>query len=194
MLIRKPFLEKMAKGETTLAFRSWRKPTVRAGGTLRTELGVLAIHEVSRVARADLTDHDASQAGFDSLEALLEDLHHQRPGELYRITLSFAGSDPRITLRDALPDDPTLQAIHAKLLRYDRHPADGVWTRRVLTLIGMHAGLPAGELAAKAGLEKERLKLLVRKLKELGLTQSLQPGYRLSPRGLKVLESRWPAR
>jgi ribosomal protein S19E (S16A) len=28
----------------------------------------------------------------------------------------------------------------------------------------------------------------VRKLKELGLTESLSPGYRLSPRGRKVLE------
>lgn len=48
--------------------------------------------------------------------------------------------------------------------------------------------MPAGELASLLGFEKEELKLKVRKLKELGLTESLQPGYRLSPRGRKALE------
>lgn len=47
--------------------------------------------------------------------------------------------------------------------------------------------LPAGELAAKIGVEKEWLKLNVRKLKNLGLTVSHQPGYELSLRGREYL-------
>jgi hypothetical protein len=57
----------------------------------------------------------------------------------------------------------------------------------VLTAIGERPGTPAVELAASFGREKMPFKLDVRKLKELGLTESLRPGYRLSPRGESVL-------
>ena len=46
----------------------------------------------------------------------------------------------------------------------------------------------AAELAAGAGVETLKFKQDVRKLKELGLTESLDVGYRLSPRGEAVLE------
>jgi hypothetical protein len=48
----------------------------------------------------------------------------------------------------------------------------------------------AGDLADDFGAEKADFKLDVRKLKGLGLTESLKVGYRLSPRGAVVLE-RW---
>jgi hypothetical protein len=37
------------------------------------------------------------------------------------------------------------------------------------------------------GQEKEAFKVNVRKLKNLGLTESLERGYRLAPRGARVL-------
>ena len=43
-------------------------------------------------------------------------------------------------------------------------------------------------LAASVGREKLPFKRDVRKLKELGLTESLRVGYRLSPRGKALLE------
>jgi hypothetical protein len=46
----------------------------------------------------------------------------------------------------------------------------------------------AGDLAAAAGREQPAFKTDVRKLKELGLTESLEVGYRLSPRGRALLE------
>jgi hypothetical protein len=57
----------------------------------------------------------------------------------------------------------------------------------VLTAIAERAGTPAVDLAAAFGRQKMPFKLDVRKLKELGLTESLRPGYRLSPRGESVL-------
>jgi predicted DNA-binding transcriptional regulator YafY len=45
----------------------------------------------------------------------------------------------------------------------------------------------AAELAAELGLETQPFKRDVRKLKELGLTESLEVGYRLSPRGAAFL-------
>jgi hypothetical protein len=45
----------------------------------------------------------------------------------------------------------------------------------------------AGDLAAAAGRERHPFKTDVRKLKELGLTESLEVGYRLSPPGGRAL-------
>ena len=46
----------------------------------------------------------------------------------------------------------------------------------------------AADLAPQFGRERLSFKLDVRKLKELGLTESLPRGYRLSPRGRAALE------
>ena len=53
----------------------------------------------------------------------------------------------------------------------------------VLGLIADRPGTRAPDLAASLGRETARFKADVRKLKELGLTESLEVGYRLSPRG-----------
>ncbi|MEM8823255.1 MAG: ArsR family transcriptional regulator, partial [Pseudomonadota bacterium] len=45
----------------------------------------------------------------------------------------------------------------------------------------------AQDLADEIGLEKPKLKSHIRKLKELGLTESKQTGYKLSKRGQRVL-------
>ena len=52
MLFRQDDLRRIAAGEVTVAFRRWRRPTVKAGGVLRTRLGVLAIESVDEVGRA----------------------------------------------------------------------------------------------------------------------------------------------
>jgi len=46
----------------------------------------------------------------------------------------------------------------------------------------------AGDLCRMAGQDKMSFKLNVRKLKTLGLTESLEVGYRLSPRGIALLD------
>ena len=46
----------------------------------------------------------------------------------------------------------------------------------------------AGDLASALGYETAWFKTNVRKLKALGLTESLEVGYRLSPRGRAFLE------
>ena len=51
-----------------------------------------------------------------------------------------------------------------------------------------------GEVAAELGRDTASFKRDVRKLKELGLTESLDIGYRLSPRGEAVVDDGGPAR
>ena len=74
MLFRQDVLRRIAEGEVTLAFRRWRRPTVKAGGTLRTRVGVLAIDSVEPVDEDQVTDADARRAGAADREALLAGL------------------------------------------------------------------------------------------------------------------------
>ncbi|HYN64664.1 MAG TPA: hypothetical protein VES36_08670, partial [Candidatus Limnocylindrales bacterium] len=72
--------------------------------------------------------------------------------------------------------------------RLDRLSTHGSWTRAVLEAIRDQPGLRAGDLAAEMGRPRLPFKMDVRKLKELGLTESLAIGYRLSPRGEALLQ------
>lgn len=180
MLINADDFEAIRSGRVDTAFRRWIRPTVKAGGTLTTSAGVLAIDAVDVVALNGVTAEDLKRAGFDardSLDAMLGD----RKGTLYRIRLRYVGEDPRIALREsgALSDDDA-DAIDQTLGRMD---GSTPWVRRTLELIGEQPGQSAQELAGLLGVEKLKFKSNVRRLKALGLTESLDVGYRLSPRG-----------
>lgn len=188
MLLRSSTLEGIRAGTITLAFRRWKRPTVRAGGRLRTAIGELAIEAVERVPEASMTDEAARAAGFadaSELRAALEG----REGELYRVRLSYAGQDARIALRERASITPQERAdLDRKLERMDAR-SDTAWTTRYLRLIERHPARRAPDLAAELGMETAPFKARVRRLKELGLTESLEVGYRLSPRGLAYLGS-----
>ena len=180
-------LRGVADGSIDRAFRRWDRPRVKAGGRQRTALVVIGFTAVDVVAREDLTAMDATRAGFGSLERLLAVLDRRPERPIFRIGLELVGPDPRVALREALPNANELSDIVLRLERLDQASRHGPWTREVLTAIAERAGTPAVELAAGFGREKMPFKLDVRKLKELGLTESLRPGYRLSPRGESVL-------
>ncbi len=182
MLFRLDELRRIREGEITLAFRRWRRPTVKAGGTLRTKVGVLAIDSVEAIGEDDVTEDDARRAGAPDRAALLAGL---RPGgELHRVEFRLAGPDPRIALRRRSEISPAERAeIDARLARLDAASRHGPWTAAVLGLIAERPATRAPDLAASLGRETLPFKADVRKLKELGLTESLETGYRLSPRG-----------
>ena len=184
MLLKRETLEGIAEGRITLAFRRWKRPTVRAGGELRTAIGVLGIDGVDAIAEGDITNDDARAAGYPTRAALLAELNRRPEGDLYRVALHLAGDDPRTALReqDAL-DAEAVAAIAARLARFDRSSRHGPWTETVLRLIADSPGVRAPDLAASLGRDTQPFKRDVRKLKELGLTESLEVGYRLSPRG-----------
>ena len=188
MLLRTAALERIVRGDVSLVFRRWRRPTVRTGGSLRTALGVLSIVEVAAVEESDVSAADAAAAGYASRAALLEDLG-SREGQLYRIAVEYAGADPRIALRgqDDLSEAETDALLH-RLRRLDARSPTGPWTLRVLVQIEAGPGVAARTLALRLGCEKDWLKPQVRKLKNLGLTVSLPAGYELSPRGRVALQ------
>jgi hypothetical protein len=180
--IRRPVLDAIAAGTVTCAFRRWDRPRVRVGGTQRTPVGVLEFTAVDPVDEADLTVDDARAAGFADLDALRR--AQRGDGQLYRIELRLAGPDPRVSLRAKRRLSQAERAeIDARLARMDRTSRGGPWTAAVLALIAENPGVRAPDLAARMGRETLPFKRDVRKLKELGLTESLEVGYRLSPRG-----------
>jgi hypothetical protein len=82
-----------------------------------------------------------------------------------------------------------IAGLSARLARLDAMSRRGPWTRRVLGLIARRPGARAADLAASTGVETKWFKGNVRKLKALGLTESLPVGYRLSPRGRVLLRA-----
>ena len=183
--IRLPVLEAIAAGTVTVAFRRWDRPRVRAGGTQRTPVGVLEFTTVDPVDEDSLTADDARAAGFPDLAALLRAQQGSRgDGQLYRIRLRLLGPDPRVALRAKRRLSQAERAeLTTRLERLDRASAHGPWTAAVLELIAQNPGVRAPDLAVRMGRETLPFKRDVRKLKELGLTESLEVGYRLSPRG-----------
>lgn len=186
MLFRKPILEGIAAGRVTLAFRRWARPASRPGGRQRTRVGVLKIEAVDPFDLDDLTDEDAASAGYRDVDALRKTLQGEAP--VWRVRFRLEGPDPRIALREnADLTDEDRQGLQDRLDRLDRASRRGPWTRQTLQMIAERPAVRAPDLAASVGMETLPFKRDVRKLKELGLTESLDVGYRLSPRGQAFL-------
>jgi len=187
MLIKDEVLKKIKIGEVTVLFRRWSRPGAKAGGTQMTQGGVVGIDSVEVVAEDDISDQDARDAGYPSRDKLLSGLSY-RDDAIYRIRVHWGGEDPRISLREN--DDLTeteLKEIIGKLRKLDKNSKRGPWTKEYLEVIDSMPNTYSGLLANYLGLEIAGFKPWVRKLKSLGLTESLHPGYKLSPRGEKVL-------
>lgn len=179
MLFRQEFWQGLSDGSITVAFRRWKRPSVKAGGTLRSPGGFLAIDEVARITPDQVTDADARAAGFRDVANALAELRPE--GDLYRIRFHRAGEDPRIALREDTEFSPeALAKLAAALRRLE-------WSVPVLRLIEAQPGIVSTELAAQVGMERMVFKQRVRRLKALGLTESLKIGYKLSPRGRAIL-------
>ena len=184
MLFRQEFLDGIREGRITIAFRRWRRPTVRAGGTLMIPIGQLQILDVRPISDEEISEDDATRAGYASRQALCDELATRSEGTLYRVEQGAVRPDPRVALRaSAALDAEELEGLTDRLDRLDLHAPDGAWTRRVLELIRDKPGVRAGDLCRIVGMERLPFKANVRKLKALGLTESLEVGYRLSPRG-----------
>ncbi len=87
---------------------------------------------------------------------------------------------PRLTEKDVAD-------ITKRLDRFDADSKVGPWTRRTLQLIADQPGVVSTVLARQMSIERYAFKDLVYKLKQLGLTYSLEIGYSISPRGRSYL-------
>ena len=189
MLLDNRTLTGIEQGRIQLAFRRWKRPTVRSGGTLLTGAGQLQIGSVSTVRLESITSREAELAGYTSLQALKTELNRRSEGDIYRIEVLGLRKDPRIALRQAPLSDSDLTSLQSRLARLDGAAPDGAWTHRVLVAIRDHPGLRAADLCKLVGQDRDPFKARVRKLKNLGLTVSREIGYSLSPRGEAYLRT-----
>ena len=189
MLIKNKILDEIKAGNISVIFRRWKRAGVKAGGTQMTQRGVLGIDSVKVVTEKQITERDARAAGFASKKELLADLY-DRDEDIYRIGVHWVGEDPRKALRsnDRLSSNE-IDEIIEKLKKLDQNSQRGNWTHLYLQMIHDQPNTHAKILAESIGLTIPTFKPWVRKLKALGLTESLRPGYRLSPRGKRVLEA-----
>jgi hypothetical protein len=194
LLFQKRFHEGLVGGSVTVTFRRWEKPHVRAGGRYRCHpIGVLEVDKIEKVRIADITASDAKRSGFESREALLEYIASGPGGaideetELFRVELHHGGDGDRVEI--ALVEDLSAEEVETIAKKLERMDAKGAWTLRTLRLIEKHPQVAASQLAKRLGRETAPFKVDVRKLKKLGLTQSFEVGYEISPRGKAYLKA-----
>jgi hypothetical protein len=191
MLFRKRFWAGIEDGSVTLAFRRWERSRVVAGRERRTPVGLIEVISVREVDADALGAEDARRAGYASVDELRRALGSDDGRPVFRIEFRrVEGPDPRAELAaDDDLDGDAVAAIDARLARLDRASSHAPWTMETLALIAERPAVRAEDLAASVGREKPPFKLDVRKLKNLGLTESLPRGYRLSPRGRAYLSA-----
>jgi hypothetical protein len=176
-------------GTIVLAFRRWKRSQVVAGHRYRTGIDMVEVESVDVVEPSSVDAAQAHEAGYSGVAELLADLRGDPALPVHRVRLRRIDEpDPRTELaRTASLTEADVAAITARLARMDKSGSHGPWTVAVLELISDRPGVVSTELAEAMGWERQDFKLHVRRLKELGLTLSLEVGYRLSARGESYL-------
>ncbi len=95
MLLKLSVLEAIKAGDITLQFRRWTRPSVKAGGTLKTKVGLLRIGRIDEMSPDDVTAADARKAGFKDVADFQKWLGTMKQGPLFhRIEVSYLGDVP----------------------------------------------------------------------------------------------------
>lgn len=190
MLFERRLREGIGEGRIVLTFRRWNRCQVVAGHRYRTGSDIIEVDAVDLVTAQDIDAGQASEAGYATVKELVADLRGDEKTPLYRVRFHRVDEpDPRDEL--AAQSELTsreLAALTAQLTRMDNSGSRGPWTSAVLTQIADHPATVSTVLAGALGWERQDFKLHVRRLKQLGLTVSLDVGYRLSPRGEAYLQ------
>jgi hypothetical protein len=189
MLLPPKVVAGIVDGSITLAFRRWREQDVKPGATFKSAGTVVRVDAVEVVDAQAITDSEAVLAGLKDAADVRKRLAPDESWSTYKMTLSYAGPDPRIALRESAElTDADVAAIDTKLERLDKASSHGPWTMRTLDLIRQNPQRRAPDLAEIEGRETAPFKIDVRKLKGIGLTVSFPVGYEISPRGLAYLD------
>jgi hypothetical protein len=190
VLLNRDTAEGIANGTITLVLRRWDTPRAKPGGTQRTVAGTVRIDDVAEYPGSyRVTAAQARAAGYPDAKTAQKELDRRPAKHTYLISVSFLAPDerPELAADDRLSEADVV-SISVRLGRWDA-VAETPWTRQYLEMIGANEAVRAPDLAASVGLDVPRFKRRVRQLKGLGLTISLDVGYRLSPRGRAFLRA-----
>ncbi len=190
MLFKQKHLAAIKSGKISLAFRKWKILSVKPNEIFKTEIGRMKIGSIQKIQLEDITNENAQKAGFTSDEALKKLLSEQKEGTIYEIEVSYLDDQKVVIVNEhGKLDQAEYLAIKEDLEMLDKKSKIGKWTRKTMQLIAENPHMKAADLAKLARKEKEWLKVNVRKLKSLGLTESHEPGYSLTVLGFRYLNS-----
>jgi hypothetical protein len=188
MQFKKDILEQIAAKRVTLAFRRWKKPGVKTGEVLVTPAGALGVEAVDKVAIAKIAEVDLKRAGYPTRSALLKELAKHPGGDVYRVAFKLKGGEHRIPAReDGRITKAEVKSAIAALKNLDQASEHGAWTVPTLRLIDKYPARRPPDLAAAQRRDPLAFKRDVLRLRQLGLTENLEIGFRLSDRGRAVL-------
>ena len=181
MLFTKPFKERIRRGEQTLTFRRWKRPQARPGGLYKLPpQGAIRVASVEVVETSAITDVDARLAGHADRAETLAALG-SGDSAIYRIAFAYVPPE-QVPAPSHPPPGEIVRRLHATDGRAKRP-----WALATLSLIADNPECRAADLAATLGFETAPFKANVRRLKALGLTESLEVGYRVTALGQDVL-------
>jgi hypothetical protein len=197
LLFQRRFHEGILSGAIDRTFRLWPTARVKAGARYRCHpIGVLEVDSVDRMHVGEIGEEDARKAGFSSRSELLEFLAQMAKQplsesvELFLIRFHHGGDGDRVSLAlETHLSNEDIRATEEKLAKLDQRSSYGPWTRETLALIEQNPRIAASKLAQQLGRDTKPFKADVVKLKKLGLTQSFEVGYEISPRGRAFLDA-----
>lgn len=180
--------EAVASSRITVTFRLWKRLHAKVGGRYTVGSAVIEVDAIEMIPFHAVTKRDVELAGMPTKDVLRERAAHAGPIDddtlVYRIEFHVAGAKPADIV--APDDDEHVAVVKKKLDAMDARSKAGAWTRSTLSLIGENEGMVSAELAAQLHRPRVEFKADVRKLRALGLTQSLEVGYRLTPLGRRI--------
>jgi hypothetical protein len=191
VLFQARFHERIVSGEIRCTLRIWQSPRVKVGGRYRLGTGTIVVDRIHETRLDDITSALARRSGFASLADALKTAKHGAGERVFIIDFHY---DADASMRD----EPTTGVVSAEQLAelaqrlevMDRRSRIGPWTLATLRAIRARPGVLAAKLARSLGRPRDDFKRDVRKLKNLGLTFSLEVGYRLTPKGEALLAAR----
>lgn len=194
MMFDKRFRPGIVEGRITRTYRYWKRPQVKPDGLYKLGTdGFIRVTGVKTVAPRGIRSTDAAAAGFGERGELLDFLAAYRGDgrTLYRVDFEYVGRlEGRDPDRSAVASNDEVGRLEKALALRDRNSKWGPWTHQTLRLVAEHPGLSSAKMAQKLGRDQAALKRDMRKLKQLGLTISLETGYELSSKGASYLEAR----
>jgi hypothetical protein len=184
MLFKTRFHEGIRSGKIRCTVRIWQRPHVKVGGRYALGGGAIVVDKIYETQLDDITPALARRCGFESLVDLLKVAKHGQGERVFIIDFHYDGKG------GARPKAPTgvvsaegIAELIGRLEAMDRRSRSGPWTQSTLRAIEARPGVLAAKLARALGRPRDEFKRDVRKLKVLGLTVSLEIGYRLTPTG-----------
>jgi hypothetical protein len=191
MLFQRRFHERIRSGEIRCTLRIWQRPHCKVGGRYALGAGAIVVDRMREARFEDITPELARRSGFVSVVDALKTAKHGAGERVFVIDFHYDGKvGARSKPTTGVASTEELADLVQRLEALDRRSRVGAWTQATLRAIEARPGVLAAKLARSLGRPRDEFKRDVRKLKKLGLTLSLEIGYRLTPKGEALLARR----